>query len=65
MSEREIIDGFEAIAEYLGVTARTVKKWIKVGRPEGKAIRKMGGKRFAFKDDLDAVREGKPEKIEA
>lgn len=65
MSEREIIKGLQAIADYLGVSRETVKTWTKRGRPEAKAFRKMVGSRFAFKSDLDAIKAGKPEKIEA
>lgn len=65
MKHRETISGLEAIADYIGVSRETVKQWIKVGRPESRAFRKMGGKRFAFVDELDLVRAGKPERIKA
>ena len=52
------IEGVKGIAAFLGVSERSVWRWVR--DPERAApIRKVGGRHFAFEDELEAWTEKK------
>jgi hypothetical protein len=46
------LEGVKAIADFVGVTERTVRRWCRARVVAGVPILKAGGRYFAFEGDL-------------